>query len=233
MAVRKMILIAAFVACLALAGPAWAGTLTFNGFDATGQGDLSFTPGVGNTFTIGPGAGGNGALVTNLINTVGLCGGTCSIINGYLTLTSGPETSGFASGGIFSYTFGAGGSVQVVGEIPILGINTPTTLFTASLLPGTTFSGAGANGSCLGQLNLSSIVLAPALGVYHYIGASNDELSFNVDPACSTGGKCTGTLIQSTTSLTTIPEPATLSVLGAGLFAFGAGLRRTMARQAS
>jgi PEP-CTERM motif len=233
MAVRRLILFATLTACLALSGPAWAGTVTFNGFISTGQGLLSFTPGLGNSLTIGAGNGGNGALVTDFINSgIGppICGGDCSIVGGYLTLTSGPETSGFSGGGIFSYNFGAGGNVKVIGEIPTLGINSPTVLFMASLLPGTTFSGAGSVGSFLGQLNLASIVLAPQLGTYHYTGGSNDDLSFGISPSCATGGACTGSLVQSTTSLQTIPEPATLSVLGVGLFTFGAGLRRRMGR---
>jgi PEP-CTERM motif len=233
MAVRRLILLATLVACLALTGPAWAGTLTFNGFDANGQGLLSFTPGLGNSLTIGAGNGGSGAMVTNLltggINPL-LCGGNCNIVGGYLTLASGPETGGFTGGGIFSYSFGAGGNVKIMGEIPTLGINSPTVLFMASLLPGTTFSGAGTVGSFLGQINLASIVLAAGLGTYHYTGGSNDDLSFGISPSCSTGGICTGSLVQSTTSLQTIPEPATLSVLGVGLFAFGAGLRRRMGR---
>jgi hypothetical protein len=231
MAVRKVILFVTLVVCLALAGPAWAGTLTFNGFNVNGQGLLSFTPGLGNSLTIGAGNGGNGALVTDFFNTGGICTGDCSIMGGYLTLSTGPETSGFHGGGIFSYSYGAGGAVDIFGKVPSLGINVSTLLFSASLLPGTTFSGAGSVGSVLGQLNIGSIVLNPALGTYHFSGASNDDLSFSISPSCATGGKCTGSLIQSTTSLQTIPEPATLSVLGVGLFTFGAGLRRRMLAQ--
>jgi len=44
------------------------------------------------------------------------------------SLTSGPETGGSAGGGTFSYNFGAGGSLDIIGEIPALGINRPTTL---------------------------------------------------------------------------------------------------------
>jgi PEP-CTERM motif len=233
MAVRRLMLFATLVVCLALAGSAWAGTLTFNGFMPNGQGQLDFTPGLGNSLTIGAGNGGNGALVSDFINTgIGppICGGDCTIVGGYLTLTTGPETSGFSGGGIFSYSFGAGGVVKITGEIPMLGINSPTVLFMASTLPGTTFSGAGSVGSFLGQLNLASIVLAPQLGTYHFTGGSNDDLSFGISPSCSTGGVCKGSLVQSTTALQTIPEPATLSVLGVGLFTFGAGLRRRMGR---
>jgi len=233
MAVRRLTLLAALLVCMAFTATAWAGTVTFNGFSLNGQGALNFTPGLGNSLTIGAGNGGNGALVTDFFSNFGggLCGGDCSIVGGYLTLTTGPETSGFAGGGVFSYNFGAGGVLDIFGKIPALGINSNTLLLTASFLPGTAFSGAGTVGSVLGQINLASIMLAPQLGVYKFTGASNDDLSFNINPGCATGGHCTGSLIQSTTALQAIPEPATLSVLGVGLFAFGAGLRKKMLSQ--
>jgi hypothetical protein len=215
---------------LALAVPAWAGTLQFNGFNPNGQGALNFTPGIGNTLTIGAGNGGSGGLDTDFFNTYGICMGDCNIVGGYITLTTGPETGGFANGSIWSYNYGTGGTVKVTGEIPFLGINSPTVLFTASLLPGTTFSGAGTVGAFDGEINLASIGLAAQLGTYHYSGASNDELSISIDPGCANGGVCNGTVIQSLTTVQTIPEPGTLAVLGAGLIFSGAGLYRKAPR---
>jgi len=228
MAVRRLILFATLAACLALSGPAWAGSLQFHGNDFAGQGQLSFTPGMNNTLTVGAGNGGSGALITDFFNSYGICGGDCSVLGGYLTLTSGGENGGSAGGGIFNYTFGAGGTIKVTGEIPFLGINSPTTLFSATFTNGT-FSGAGTVGSFLGTINLASIVLAPQLGLYHYTGASTDGLSFGLTGTCGTGGICKGSIVQSDTSFETMPEPATLSVMGVGLFAVGAGLRRKMA----
>src|SRR5271169_1998511 len=157
MAVKRLFLFAALVACLALGVPAWAGNLQFHGFDFAGQGQLSFMPGLNNTLTIGPGGGGSGALVTDFFNSGILptfCGGDCNIVGGYLTLTTGPETSAFSGGGSFSYGFGGGGMIQVIGTIPTLGINSPTILFSAKFMPtGTTFSGSGTVGSLIGQLD--------------------------------------------------------------------------------
>jgi hypothetical protein len=233
MAVRKMTLFVTLMACLALAGPAWAGTLQFHGNNFAGQGALNFTPGIGNALTIGPGGGGSGAFISDFFNTTGFCGGDCPIIGGFMTLTTGGETSGSTGGGAFLYSFGSGGVIKITGEIPILGINSPTVLFMANLLSGT-FTGAGSIGSLTVGINLASIVLVPQLGKYHFTGGNNDDISFNVSPSCSTGGVCTGAIIQSDTTFQTIPEPATLSVLGVGLFTFGTGLRRRiLSRQAS
>src|SRR5271165_5538203 len=79
MGVRKLTVCAILALCLALASPVWAGTLQWVGTDFAGQGTLNFNPGLGNDLTIGAGHGGNGALVTNLMNDFGLCGGNCSI----------------------------------------------------------------------------------------------------------------------------------------------------------
>ena len=113
MAVRKLVLCAILATCLVIVVPAWAGTLQFTGTDFAGQGALNFNPGLGNDLTIGPGSGGQGALITDLVNNLFICGGDCAITGGYLTLTSGGETSGSAGGGAFTYTFGAGGTIQI------------------------------------------------------------------------------------------------------------------------
>jgi len=212
-----------------------ADTQTFDGFYANGQGALSFTPGLGDTVTVGAGSGGNGALITEFLNTGGFCGGDCSIVGGFLTLTTGGETSGSSGGGIFSYTFGAGGTLEINGEIPLLGINAPTVLLTASFLSGTTFSGAGTTGSILGQLDPASITLNPALGTYTYTGGTSEDLSFSIDPACSTtGGLCSGSIVQSTNSLQTItaPEPGSFSLILSGLLGLGllTGLKRHLGK---
>jgi hypothetical protein len=216
--------------CLALAVPACAGTLQFNGLNPNGQGALSFTPGIGNTLTIGAGDGGSGGLETDFFNTFGFCTGDCNIVGGYVTLTTGPQTGGFANGSIWSYHYGAGGTLTITGEIPSMGIKSPTVLLTANFLPGTTFSGAGTVGSFVGQINLASIGLAAQLGTYHYSGASNDELSVSINPGCANGGMCTGTVIQSLTTVQTIPEPGSVSVIGVGLILSAAGLYRRAAR---
>src|SRR5271157_4411198 len=183
MAARRLLLFVALVACLAVAGPAWAGSLQFHGNDfPVGQGALSFTPGIGNDLTIGPGGGVQGALVTDFFSQT-QCGGDCQIIGGYMTLATGGETGGSAGGGAFNYTFGAGGNIEIFGKIPLLGINSSTLLFSASFVGGS-FSGSSTVGSIIASINLASIVLNPALGIYHYSGTNNNDISFSISSSC-------------------------------------------------
>ena len=223
----KFLAVIVMLGCLALASPALADNLIFNGFAVNGTGLLSFTPGVGHTLTIGAGNGGNGALVTDYLNPV-LCGGDCPIIGGYATVTSGPEISGSAASNAFAYNFGPGGSVNIFGAIPLLGLNVPSLLLHASFDVGTTFSGAGTVGSFLGALNLPSVVLNPALGTYTLIGAANDEIALSLNRGCAAGGSCSGSIIQSTTALQTVPEPGTMALLGTGILGLTGALRRKL-----
>ena len=232
MAVRRLILFVALAVCLAVAGPAWAGTLTFHG-NSGGQGNLSFSPGVGDSLTIG--GGGMGALISDFFSVpASVCGGACPIVGGYMTLTTGPQLAcgvgGCTNGASFNYSFGSGGSIQIFGAVPMAGINSSTLLFSANFNGGS-FGGSGTVGSIIASIDLGSIFLDSKLGTYHFSGANNNDIAFNISGSCLTGGKCTGEIIQSDTTLQTIPEPATLSVLGVGLFTFGAGLRRKMLAQ--
>ena len=233
MIVRRLTLCAVMVVCLTLAGSAWAGSLDFNGTNIAGQGLLNFTPGIGDKLTIGAGNGGLGALISNMLSSPAICGGgNCAVTGGYATLLTGSETMGSHGGGAFSYTFGAGGTFTIIGGIAPLGIGNGSTLLTFSFLPGSTFSGFGAVGLFSGNVNLSSIMLNPllnaAIGSHSFTGASDFLESISLNGACQTGGKCFGAVQVADANLQFIPEPATLSVLGGGLFAVGAGLRRKM-----
>jgi|SRR5271157_1983977 len=229
MAVRKLTRCAVLAMCLAIVVPAWAGTLQFTGTDFAGQGSLSFTPGMGDALTIGAGHGGNGALITDLMNDLGLCGGDCAVTGGYMTLTSGGQTGGSGGGGSFTYFFSAGGMIDIYGKVPSQGINNSSLLFSAQFLPGAVFTGGGSVGSYIASLNLGSIFLNSNLGTYLYSGGASDNISITINNGCGLGGACNGSIYNSINPVTTVvSEPATLSVLGAGLFAFGAGLRRKM-----
>src|SRR5271157_4259673 len=222
MVARRLALLAMVVVCLALSSPVWAGSSTFDGTAPKGQGALNFTPGVGDSLTVGAGNGGLGALVTDLFLDIPGCGAGCdyTVTGGYTTLTSGKETSGFSGGGAFSYNFAGGGTLKIIGGITGLGIANGSTLLTLSFLPGATFSGGGSTGVYQGLVDLSSIMLNPvlhlAIGGVMFNGGANDEVTLQLfDNNCGTGGKCFGPLLTADTGLQFIPEPATLSVLGA------------------
>jgi hypothetical protein len=229
------------VTCLLMLTPLWAGVqpplqtgaLQFfgNATSIGGQGTLDFNPGVANQLTIGPSSGGNGALITDLFNSVipPLCGGDCAVIGGYLTLTSGGQFSGGCSSGSCMYDFGPGGQVDIFGEIPVLGINNPSLLFQSTFTDGT-FTVAGITGTFTGDLNVASIFLNSGIGTFTFANGSTAETSMNLNANCSLGGVCTG-LVDPVLQLQTVPEPGTLSLIGTGMLVFGPiSLRRRFTR---
>jgi len=197
---------------------------------------LNFDPGaVGNTLTVGSDGTNPGALIQSLFDTVGLCGaGGCNITGGYLTLTSGGYLGGGGcSGGNCSYTFGAGGAIDVFGTVTTSLGTSSGHLFSATFTTGDSFHVAGTVGTFAGGLSIPSITFfGPAFGKYTFTGGSGDAITISLNTNCSGGGKCTGLVDQASASVqtTTIAEPATMSVLGTGLLALGTGLRRKFAK---
>ena len=133
-------------------------------------------------------------------------------MGGYLTLTSGVETSGVLQGTGVLYTFDAGGSISIFGAIPSLGIHGGSLLFNAPFLAGDTFSvvpsGLTATGTFQGPLDYSNIVLNPALGVYTFTSGSNAETSMDLNLSCATlNNGCSGSVDPTVQVQTPVPEP--------------------------
>lgn len=242
MAFRRLFLYTLLVTCLALGIPAWAGALPpgalqFAGNAQTGQGLLNFDPtenGGNGVLTISAGHGGLGGLITDLSSNTAplICGGDCQVTHGYLTLTSGLETSGVVQGAGVLYTFAAGGTVSIFGGIPALGIPNGSALLTGTFLAGDTFTvtpaGLAATGTFLGMIDQTGILLNPLIGMYTFTSVSNLDTSLDLNSSCATlGNTCSGSVDPIVQLQTPVAEPGTLSLLfGAGLATFGARLRR-------
>lgn len=91
---------------------------------------MSFAPGVGDTLTI------SGAVVTDLLNSLGICGGDCAISGGSLNLASGDELGVLGT----IYVFDSGGSVDIYGST----FGASGLMFSANLLSGAAFCISGA-----------------------------------------------------------------------------------------
>jgi hypothetical protein len=229
---KSLWMVTVLILFVAIVAPnAQAQTLFFSGSGS--QGELSFIPGVGNVLTIGAGSGGNGALIDLLNNNAGLCGGFCSITNGYMTLTTGTVSYSFSGAGDFYYTFGSGGTIDIFGGIPSLSIGPSSLLLSASFLSGAEFYNVGTLGLLYGNPNLGSISLNPALGTYNYTGAVMLEDSFPVNPTCGSGGICTQPISQSEIELdySPAPEPSSLVLFGTGLLGLTGVTRRKLGRK--
>jgi hypothetical protein len=212
---RKFLLI---IALMTWVVPAWAGGtgIDFTGNTPGGQGILAFKPGVGHDLII------TGALISNILNSFGVCGGNCTVVGGTMSVITAGETG---VTGAYTYSFGAGGTIDIFGKIPSLGINTTTLLFSATFLNGT-FTVAGTLGVFAANINLASVVLDSKLGTYTFGSGGSETLSLDLKALCSTGGACLGSITQASANLGVISEPSTLILLGSGLAAFAGVIRR-------
>jgi hypothetical protein len=206
-----------------------ADTIDFSGGKG---GKLQYTAGIGNTVRIG------GAPVSCASNAVT---GSCSpqsgafemITNGLLRLTSGPETgdSGISTNP-FSATFGAGGSLQLIGTITSLGIPKNSTLLSGTFDDGSftvsnynTLTGTGA---FAGHMDITSAnpTLLAALGIAGIptVGSDTQQLIYirmNV-----VNGTFTSLVASTVVSATAAPEPMTLALFGVGLLGVAGVVRR-------
>lgn len=202
-------------ALLTLPAAVFADTVGFTGGNgSTGTGSVSYTPGMGNNFSV------TGAQ----IDTLSINGASYSITGGLMSLVSGPTISinpGTCVGGGCYATFGSGGSLSVTGAT--LGLGLGSTLLSASYLTNgwLSFSGFG-NGVYSALLDPASLSLNTAimnlLGSPNILSGSNTVINLNIKFSSGTYSG-TNAVTNSGITISTIPEPGTISLLGAGLIA--------------
>jgi hypothetical protein len=207
----KVILLGAMV-LVALLAPAalFADSIVFSSPGTTsGTGTVSYS--AGGTFTV----------TSAVITDVYINGVDYPVVDGILDLTSG-ATSGYlgCTGGACLASFDAGGSLDVTGEVPGLGITTVSPLLSSSYLVNGVLSftgGSNDTGWYSADLDPSSVVLnsgiLAALLDTTVMSGSNTELLIHIDFTTST---YSGKVSESGADIIT-PEPATMSVLGLGL----------------
>ncbi len=232
MSLRRLLLCASLISFLLGVSPAWAGTLTFSG--AAAQGEMHFDGGASNSLTIGTDYSGNlGAAINSVTSQFALCNPSCGVSGpppsgiGYLTLTTGSEISE-PSPGLYNFgPSGGAGGVSIYGAIPALGLPAGTKLFSAQF-SSATFNSFAPMSIFNGSLNPSTIYLNPALGTFKFVNGGAEAFSIDLNANCDGPGGCAGLVLSDSVTATAnpIPEPATMSVLGAGLFALVMGLRK-------
>src|SRR4029077_2544661 len=207
-------------------------------FSGGSGGAVSFALGMGNSLFV------TGAPISNLVQFPSFL--NFPVVGGLLNMTTGACESGCTKfnnkSGTSTLFFDDGGSLSIVGEIPSIGINSPTTLITGFFdsngienhETNASLNSKTHHGGIDGYLDISFIdpTIVQALNLlggngHGFISEMFLNLSFNSDSQSWNGG------INSTDlDIKPTPEPGSLFLLGASLLGAAGILRRKFASKA-
>jgi hypothetical protein len=206
-------------------------------FSGYGYSGTISSAGIGDTVT------GTGILITALTG-IGMpqnggshaVTGTSVTGSGVLSFDTGTITSVSQSGGQYVYTFSAGGTFSITGNVPDAGITGNQTLLSGSFYDGTftitdqgsgyltLFQGAGGDTKNPDLLVYFGLPETPfRFAGYSFAGALVGEVGTN--------GAFTATAMSTDIVNTAAPEPSAILLLGSCLLLIGGLLRRKMNRE--
>jgi hypothetical protein len=207
-------------------------------FSGGSGGSMNFTLGMGNSLTV------TGAPITNLVQFPSFL--NFPVVGGLLNLSTGACESGctkFNKGsGTSTLFFDDGGSLSIVGEIPSIGIKTPTTLITAFFdsngienhEANASLNSKTHHGGIDGYLDVSFIdpTIVQALNLLGgsgngYISEMFINLTFNAN-----NNSWNGNINSTDLIIKPSPEPSSLFLLGSGMLGVAGFLRRKLASRA-
>jgi LPXTG-motif cell wall-anchored protein len=166
------------------------------------------------------------------VNTPLNPGGTLAVTDGSLSFTTGALTGTTAN----SWTFGTGaaGSINIYGEIPTLGINTPTLLLTGQMLSATVFAAGPTFKDVSGSFSVAPVnsTLASYYGLTGSLPIGNFNIGF--DAAATPPNAFSSTSVTSGNLVAAVPEPSSLTLAGIALLGMaGFGYRRRQRKATS
>ena len=231
----------ALIAFAVLAPLASADSLIVQGrqidFSGGAGGAVSFALGNGNSLFV------TGAPISSLVQFPSFM--NFPVVGGLLNLTTGGCETGctkVSKAGTSTLFFVDGGSLSIVGEIPSIGINSPTTLITAFFdskgienhEANASLNSKTGHGGIDGYLNITMIdpTIVQALNLLGgsgngYISEMFLRLSFNANNQSWNGSINSTDLI-----IKPSPEPSSLFLLGSSLLGAAGFLRRKLASRA-
>ena len=229
---KLTILVLVFLGCMFLSGAslAWADGIDFAGGMG---GKLLFSPGKGHPFNI------RGAPISCVSNMgTGECApdeGKYELVSiGQLSFTTGAQTSAETTTPPYTWDFGSGGKLTITGGVPSLDIPSGSTLLTGTFTNGFLTWDAPSSpilGTFTGGLTdvtgNATLLKALGAGVTTGSGASTVYLQMRRTGRDTLQGRVT----SSSTTGTTVAEPASLALMGAGLLGIAFGVRRRQASQ--